>query len=189
MTYSVVSTIEAENPPPLARRTCRSSRCKAARAEDLGREIELRAPVRDDRAAEESGRPLVHLRGNLLGRAHEDIVAMDGELEVPLVVERHRRQLSQGVFAVEHPAVGARQQRVGDVADALVGGHTRPRRGTGSLNPLTLQIRGNLASHERAGARVLDANTSPWNLGRWIEERDALACRARVRRAARCASP
>ena len=117
----------------------------------------------------------VHLCGNLLGRAHEDLVAMDRQLEIPLIVERHRRQLSEGVFAVEHPPVGARQQRVGDVADALVGGHARSRRGTGSLNPLTLQVRGNLASDERAGASVLHPNTRPWNLGRWIEERDALA--------------
>ena len=45
---------------------------------------------------------------------------MEGELEVALVVQRHRRDLPERVLAVEHPAVGAREQRVGDVADALL---------------------------------------------------------------------
>ena len=43
---------------------------------------------------------------------------MDRQLQVALVVERHRRDLAERVLAVEHPAVGAGQQRVGDVADA-----------------------------------------------------------------------
>ncbi len=53
-------------------------------------------------------------------------------------------------------------------------GHARPRCGSGSLNPLSLQIGWNFAPYERAGARVLDANASSRNLGGWVEERDAL---------------
>jgi hypothetical protein len=33
---------------------------------------------------------------------------MNGKLEVPLIVERHRRKLPEGVLAIEHPAVGTR---------------------------------------------------------------------------------
>ena len=33
-----------------------------------------------------------------------------------------RRDLAQRVLAVEHPAVGARQQRIRDVADAVLDG-------------------------------------------------------------------
>src|SRR4030095_3255767 len=39
----------------------------------------------------------------------------------PLVARRHRRPRADRGLAVEHPAVGAGQQRVGDVADALLG--------------------------------------------------------------------
>ena len=42
-----------------------------AGAEDLGREVELLAPVVDDRPAEESPRPSVHLGGDLLGDLEE----------------------------------------------------------------------------------------------------------------------
>ena len=61
----------------------------------------------------------VHLAGHLLGDLEEHGVAMDGQLQVALVVERHRRHLAERVLAVEHPAVGAREQRVGDVARAV----------------------------------------------------------------------
>ena len=75
---------------------------------------------------------------------------MDGQLEVALVVQRHGRDLAERVLAVEHPAVGARQQRVGDVADALLDRRIRPRRGTGALDPLALQVGGNRGAVETA---------------------------------------
>ena len=119
-----------------------------ARAKDLGREVELLFPVVDDRASEETLRPLVHLARHLFGNLHEHGIAMDGQLEVALVVQRHGRDLAQRVLAVEHPAVGARQQRVGDVADAVFDRRIRLRRGTGALNPLALEVLGNLAADE-----------------------------------------
>ena len=61
---------------------------------------------------------------------------MDGQLQVPLVVERHRRDLAERVLAVEHPAVGAREQRVGDVADALLDRRVGLGAGAGALDPL-----------------------------------------------------
>ena len=41
------------------------------RAEDLGREVELLAPVVDDGAAEKAVGPLVHLAGDLFGNLRE----------------------------------------------------------------------------------------------------------------------
>ena len=151
----MASTIEAEKPAPSAWRTWRSSRCRPRGAEDLGREVELLSPVGDDRPAEEALRPAVHLGGDLLGDLQEHRVAVDRQLQVALVVERHRRQLAERVLAVEHPAVGAGQQRVGDVADALLDRRVRPRRRAGALNPLPLQVVRDLAAGERAVARVL----------------------------------
>ena len=37
---------------------------------------------------------------------------MDCQLEVALVVERHRRELAERVLAVEHPAVGAGEDKI-----------------------------------------------------------------------------
>ena len=93
---------------------------QATRAEDDGREIELLTPVVDDRAAEKPLRPGVHLGGNLLGGGDEHLILRDRQLQVALIVERHRRHLAERVFAVEHPAVGAGQQRIGHVPDAAV---------------------------------------------------------------------
>src|SRR6476659_8287539 len=127
-TYSARSTIDAESDSPFTCATCRSSRCK------------LRAPVRDDRAAEEVLRPRVHLAGDALGRRHEDIGALVRQAQVALVVERHAVDLPERILAVEHPAVGAGEQGVGDVADALLRAGARTRRGTGTLDPLPLQV-------------------------------------------------
>ena len=55
----------------------------------LRREVELLPPVDDDAAAEEALRPGVHLGGDCSAAARNTLVAMDGELEVALVVERH----------------------------------------------------------------------------------------------------
>ena len=78
------------------------------------------------------------------------------ELQVPLVVERHRRHLAERVLAVEHPAVGARQQRVGDVADALLHRGARLRRRPGALESLPLQIGKIFAAGEPPGAGIRD---------------------------------
>ena len=120
-------------------------------------------------------RPLVHLRRDLFGGRHEHRIAVDGQLEVPLVVQRHRRQLAQRVLAVEHPAVRAGQQRVGDVADAVVGGRIRPRRRPGALDPLTTKVCGDVAADEAAGARVGDRDARPRDDGLRVEEGDPLA--------------
>ena len=93
---------------------------ETARAEDHGREVELRAPVVDDAAAEERLRPRVHLDRHRFGGRQEHGVAVDGQFQVALVVQRHRGQLAERVLAVEHPAIGAREQRVRDVTDAAL---------------------------------------------------------------------
>ncbi len=66
--------------------------------------------------------------------------------------------LTERVLAVEHPAVGAREQRVGDVAQAALGGRARPGAGPGALDPLALQVGRDLAAVEVAVAGVLDAD-------------------------------
>ena len=148
---------------------------QAARPEDPRREIELRAPVLDDRPAEEALRPGVHLAGDLLGGGHEHVGPRERQLQVALVVERHAVDLPERVLAVEHPAVGARQQRVGDVADALGGRGARPRRGTGALDPLPLQIGRDLAAVEAAGPGVAHADAGAADRRVRRQERDALA--------------
>ena len=91
---------------------------QAARPEDRGGEVELRAPVVDDRPLQEPLRPGVHLSRDPFGGGQELRRPRDAHAQVALVVQRHGRHLPQGVLAVEHPAVGAGQQGVGDVADA-----------------------------------------------------------------------
>ncbi len=99
---------------------------QSAGAEDRHGHVELRAPVGDDGTAEEALRPLVHLVGDAGGDLEEHGLARQRQAQVALVVERHRRALPERVLAVEHPAIGAREQRVGDVAQA---GVERRRRG------------------------------------------------------------
>ena len=65
-----------------------------ARSEDPGGRAELLAPVRDRLVAEEPLGPGVHLAGDLLGDRQELRVLGDHQLEVALVVQRHRLDLS-----------------------------------------------------------------------------------------------
>ena len=93
---------------------------QAAGAEDVRREVELLAPVLDGRAAEEALRPARSSRPPPArpptGTRRRDRMA---RLQAALIVERHRGHLAERVLAVEHPAVGAREQRIGHVAEAL----------------------------------------------------------------------
>ena len=134
---------------------------QAARAEDPGGEVQLTAPVGDDLAAEEALRPSVHLPGHLLRRLQEHFIAGERQLQVPLVVERHRLDLTQRVLAVEHPTVGARQQSVGDVANALLERSMGLSPGPGALDPLALEVFGDGAAGEAARSRVGDRDPGP----------------------------
>jgi len=80
-----------------------------ARAKDLGREVELLFQSLMMGRPEKTLRPLVHLARHLFGNLREQGIALDGQLEVALVVQRHGRELAQRVLAIEHPTVGARQ--------------------------------------------------------------------------------
>ncbi len=126
-------------------------------------------------AAEEALGPVVHLAGDLLCDLEKDRVVGDGELEVADVVQRHGGDLTEGVLAVEHPTVGARQQGVGDVAQARfqwrVGLGGRP----GSLDPLTLEIVRDLGSVKIPGAGVGDRDVGAGNGALGVEEGDGLA--------------
>jgi len=144
------------------------------RAEDLRGELELLFPVVDDGAPEEAVRPLVHLAGDPFGHFQEDRASVDRQPQVPLVVQRHRGDLTKRVLPVEHPPIGARQQCIGDVPDALLDRSIRPRRRTGALNPLPLQIGRNLASHERPVASIADFDAGPRDLDLRIEEANPL---------------
>src|SRR5258708_29774650 len=79
---------------------------------------------------------------------------MNREFNISLVIDRHRRQLTECVLAVEHPAVGAGQERMGDIADALVDRRPRFRGGPRPLNSLTGGIGWNLTSGKPSRARV-----------------------------------
>ena len=80
---------------------------------------------------------------------------MDGQLQVALVVEGHRRDLAERILAVEHPAVGAREQRVGDVAQSRFDRRAWPGCRAGALNPLSAKIAGDLAADELALPGIL----------------------------------
>jgi len=144
-------------------------------AEDLRREVELLPPVVDDPAAEEALGPAVHLVGDLLGHLEKQRVLVDRQLEVALIVERHGGDLPESVLAVEHPAVGARQQGVGHVADAGPGCCIWLGSGAGSLNPLALQVDRDLGAHERAVPRILDLDPGAWDEAVRVQETERLA--------------
>src|SRR5206468_12615370 len=97
------------------------------------------------------------------------------ELQVPLIVQRHRPDLAERILAVEHPAVGAREQRVRDVADTPLHGRIGFGGGTGSLYPLALKVRRNVAAGKCAVSRVFDLDGRPRDIRRWIEEGDTAA--------------
>ena len=89
---------------------------EATGSEDARGHLQLLLPVGDDFPAVEVDSPVVHLPGNDLGDVMELWVARKGQLDTPEVVQRHGINLAQGVLAIEHPAVGPRQQRVGNIA-------------------------------------------------------------------------
>ena len=130
---------------------------EAARPVDPRRERELRPPVVDDPAPEEPLSPGVHLGRDRLGHGEEPRVHREREPEVALVVEAHRVDLAERVLAVEHPAVGARQQRVGDVPQPRLDRGARPRGRSGSLDPLAAEVGRDVGAVEPAGPCVLDA--------------------------------
>src|SRR5258707_9270263 len=93
---------------------------QTARAEDLGGEVELLAPVGNDGSPEKALRPMVHLGADFFGEAQEAWVFGNRELEVALVVQRNCIDLPEGVLPIEHPAVSAREESVSDVAQAAL---------------------------------------------------------------------
>ncbi len=145
-----------------------------AGAEDPGGERELLAPVADDRPAEEALRPAVHLAGNLLGDAQERGITGERQPEVSLVVERHRLGLAECILAVEHPAVGPRQQRVGHVPETRLERGSGPGRRSSALDPLPLQVRRDVAAREVPGPGVADQQARSGDRGVRIEEPDRL---------------
>src|SRR5688572_11870113 len=107
---------------------------------------------------------------------------MNSELEVALVVERHRGDLAERVFSVEHPAVGAGEQGVCNVANTVFRGTVWFCGRAGTLYPLAAEILRNFAASEVAVPSVLNFDAGPADGGVGIEERDPLlitsACRA-----------
>src|SRR4029453_4122159 len=130
---------------------------QTARAEDLGGEVELLAPVDDDGSPEKALRPLVHLGGDFFGDAEEAWVFGNGELEIALVVERHGIDLPEGVLPIEHQSFSPREQSVSNVAQAALGARPWASGRPGALDPLAHQIGGDLAPVEVFLAGRLEA--------------------------------
>ena len=130
-----------------------------------------------DWVTEELFAPRVDLAGDGFRRLQEHRVARDRQFQIALVVQRHRRQLTERVFAVEHPAVRAGQERVGDVADALRNRGAGLGPGAGALDPLPPQIDGNFRSRETAAARLLHRVTGARHQIVRMEKRDPLVMR------------
>ena len=134
---------------------------KAAGAKDLRRERQLLLPVGDDRPAKEALRPFVHLGGDLFSDGEKRWIVINRELEVALIVERHRRHLAERVLAVEHPAIRAAQQRVCNVAKSDLERHAGTRRRARALDPLAAEIVRDITAGEVAGARITNGNRGP----------------------------
>jgi len=130
--------------------------------EDSRGEFELLPPIGDDRTAKKPLCPAVHLGGDRFGNRQEEGIPGDCELQVALIVKRHGVDLAQSILAVEHPAIGAGEEGIRDVAEPLRGGGSRPGGGPGPLDPLAFEVARNLTtgkgpgagvSHENAGSR------------------------------------
>ena len=145
-----------------------------ARAKQLRGEVELSRPVVDGRPAKEAARPLIHFCGDLFGNGKKHGISMDRQPQVPLIVERHRRDLAERVFAVEHPPVGAGEQCVGDVADALLDRRAWPGCRARALNPLAAEVRWDFAPGEGAVPGILDGDAGPRDRGALVQESYAL---------------
>ena len=146
---------------------------QAAGAEDAGGEVELLFPVRNGCAAEEALGPSIDFGGDRFGNAQEGLLAPEGDLEVALVVERHGIDLAERVLAVEHPSVGAREECEGDRADARRHRRARFGGGAGALDPLALQVMGNLAALEIAASGLLHSDAGSADDRARVEEPDS----------------
>lgn len=133
---------------------------EAAGSEDAGGHLQLIVPVGDDFPAVEADSPVVHLPGNDLGDVMELRVADESQLHVPDVVQRHGVDLTQSVLAIEHPAVGSRQQGIGDIAQPRCRGCSGLGRWSGALDPLALQVVGDHRSLETAGPSIGNCDRS-----------------------------
>ena len=111
----------------------------------------------------------------LLRRGHEDVGALERQPQVALVVERHAVDLAERVLAVEHPAVGAGEEGVGDVADALAP-CARAGASAGPVPWIHWRCRssGIVAAVEPAGPRVAHGDVRPADRRVVGEEADAL---------------
>ena len=73
---------------------------------------------------------------------------MNCEFQVSNIIKGHTCDLSKCIFPVEHPAIGAGEEGVGDVADAFLQWSPGSRAGAGALDPLALEVMGDFASLE-----------------------------------------
>jgi hypothetical protein len=143
---------------------------KAAGAEDFGGEAELLDPIVNDRLAEKAFAPGVHFLRDILGCLHENVVAMDRQLQVTLIVERHRRDLAERILAVKHPTIGSGEERIGDIANAFIDRRIRLRRRPRPLNPLPPEVIRNLAADEVAVTRILYFDIRASDCGGRVQE-------------------
>jgi hypothetical protein len=147
---------------------------QTASAKDLRREIELASPVFDDRVSEKVTGPPIHLAGDLFGYAEEHPVARYSQLQISMIVERHRVDLTERVFAVKHPSICSREQRIRYVPQSILDACARFRSGSGSLYPLPLEIGRNVASLEVPFAGVSNGHSGSGNYRFRIKKRDTL---------------
>src|SRR5262249_22742471 len=98
--------------------------------------------------------PIIHFRGHRLSDGQERILSSEPKPEAALIVERHRRDLPERVLAVEHPAVGPREERVGYVAQVHFDRGTGARGRAGALHPLAQKVGRNRRALELAVARL-----------------------------------
>jgi len=134
----------------------------------------LLSPVRNDLAPEKALRPRVHLTSNLLRCSQEQRVPRERQLQIALIVERHRLDLAQRVFSVKHPAVGARKQRIRHVANAVVQRLARLRAGSSTLDPLPFQILGNRTALKTSRPSIGNSDPGPRDLRIRVEKPDWL---------------
>ena len=144
--------------------------------------VELLPPVGDDRLAEEVLAHSFISPATCSATFMNTGSPMDSELQVALVIQRHRRDLAERVFAVEHPAIGAGKQSVGDVANPVFDRGARPGGRSSALNPLALKICGISLPMKLPSRASLNLDRRSADGGVGIEEGDRLLSRARSAR-------
>src|SRR6267143_338170 len=113
--------------------------------------------------AKELLRPPVHFACHPFCDLHEYWILVNRHFEVTLVIERHRINLSEGIFTIKHPSIGAGKQCIGYISYTAFQGCIRFCCRSCPLYPLPPEIGWNSSAFELAIASILHLYVGAWN--------------------------